>query len=73
MATAQTTSTCSCSTLGEAPAETDAARGSIEEIGPHSADEEVVALVETDMHLVPRGSAAPSKHVGIAVRGRQIC
>jgi len=77
MATAQTTSTCSCSTLGEAPAETDAARGSIEEIvrfhghmcpglamgiraaevalreiGPHSADEEVVALVETDMCAV---------------------
>ncbi len=77
MTTAQSTTTCSCSTLGLGPAEPDAVEGSIEEIvrfhghmcpglamgiraaevalreiGPHSSDEEVVAIVETDMCAV---------------------
>jgi len=77
MTTAQSTITCSCSTLGLDPAEPVAAEGTIEEIvrfhghmcpglaigiraaevalreiGPHSADEEVVAVVETNMCAV---------------------
>jgi formylmethanofuran dehydrogenase subunit E len=77
MTTAQSTTTCSCSTLGLGPAEPDAAEGTIEEIvrfhghmcpglaigirasevalreiGPHSPDEEVVAIVETNMCAV---------------------
>lgn len=77
MTAAQTAPTCSCSSLGEAPAKqvsTDgeideivrfhghmcpglamgirAAEVALREIGPHSSDEEVVALVETDMCAV---------------------
>jgi formylmethanofuran dehydrogenase subunit E len=77
MTTTQSTTTCSCSTLGLGPAQPEAAEGAIEEIvrfhghmcpglaigirasevalreiGPHSPDEEVVAIVETNMCAV---------------------